>query len=165
MKPASKAKGKAASKPASSSSAKSATKAAPKKTAAKGKAKKAATPSEDEDEAESEEEKEVKKEVKKSAAKGKKKKALVIPIDEYCPLVNYKVYIDDTGLPLDASLNQTNASNNNNKFYRIQVSILVHTPTYTSAPRQLDRRLQDLDSLGPCGREGPERHSRQRHPC
>lgn len=126
VKPATKGKGKAAAakkdtKPASSSSAKSATKAAPKK-AAKGKAgAKADTPSDSEEE--EEEVKEVKKEVKKPG-KSKTKKEPVIPVDEYCPLVNYKVYIDSTGLPLDASLNQTNASNNNNKFYRIQVGSL-----------------------------------------
>jgi hypothetical protein len=46
---------------------------------------------------------------------------LVIPVDETCPLVHYQVYIDEDGLIYDASLNQTHASNNNNKFYRVQV--------------------------------------------
>ncbi|KAJ5625486.1 hypothetical protein N7510_001795 [Penicillium lagena] len=36
---------------------------------------------------------------------------------------NPKVYIDDTGLIWDATLNQTNASSNNNKFYRIQILV------------------------------------------
>jgi poly [ADP-ribose] polymerase len=44
-----------------------------------------------------------------------------IPLDETCPLNHYVVYIDDGGVIYDASLNQTNAGNNNNKFYRIQV--------------------------------------------
>jgi hypothetical protein len=44
-----------------------------------------------------------------------------IPLDEGCPLTTYKVYIDDDGVIYDASLNQTNATANNNKFYRIQV--------------------------------------------
>ncbi|KAI3331669.1 PARP-domain-containing protein [Xylariaceae sp. AK1471] len=46
-----------------------------------------------------------------------------IPVDEGAvrELVNYEVYIDDSGVIYDASLNQTNASNNNNKFYRIQL--------------------------------------------
>jgi len=44
-----------------------------------------------------------------------------IPRDEACPLTQYQVYIDDSGVIYDASLNQTNASNNNNKFYRLQV--------------------------------------------
>lgn len=34
---------------------------------------------------------------------------------------SYEVFIDDSGLIWDATLNQTNAANNNNKFYRIQL--------------------------------------------
>ncbi|KAI0876822.1 poly polymerase catalytic domain-containing protein [Hypoxylon argillaceum] len=46
-----------------------------------------------------------------------------IPVDEGAQreLVNYEVYIDDGGIIYDASLNQTNAGRNNNKFYRIQL--------------------------------------------
>ncbi|KAI1275993.1 poly polymerase catalytic domain-containing protein [Xylaria sp. FL0933] len=46
-----------------------------------------------------------------------------IPVDEGADnaLINYEVYIDDGGVIYDASLNQTNASNNNNKFYRVQL--------------------------------------------
>ncbi|KUJ16942.1 PARP-domain-containing protein [Mollisia scopiformis] len=44
-----------------------------------------------------------------------------IPLDETCPLAQYAVYIDGDGMIYDASLNQTNAGNNNNKFYRIQL--------------------------------------------
>jgi poly [ADP-ribose] polymerase len=44
-----------------------------------------------------------------------------IPLDEGCPLQSYRVYVDDDGMVYDASLNQTNATNNNNKFYRMQV--------------------------------------------
>lgn len=50
-----------------------------------------------------------------------KSRDMVIPIDEGCPLTGYRVYVDDDGVVYDASLNQTNASNNNNKFYRVQV--------------------------------------------
>ncbi|TFB04103.1 Poly [ADP-ribose] polymerase 2 [Trichoderma ghanense] len=60
----------------------------------------------------------------KQVAEGQfvKKKDAAIPVDEHCPLLYNQVHIDpDTGLIYDASLNQTNASNNNNKFYRIQV--------------------------------------------
>jgi poly [ADP-ribose] polymerase len=46
-----------------------------------------------------------------------------IPMDEHCPHSNYVVYIDDDGLIYDASLNQTNSGNNNNKFYKIQVHV------------------------------------------
>lgn len=48
--------------------------------------------------------------------------ALHIPVDEGCPLSSYNVHVDSgSGIIYDASLNQTNASNNNNKFYRVQV--------------------------------------------
>ncbi|KAK3616013.1 hypothetical protein LTR56_026248 [Elasticomyces elasticus] len=51
-------------------------------------------------------------------------KKLRIPVDEHCPLASYHVYIDpDDGIIYDASLNQTNASNNNNKFYRLQLLV------------------------------------------
>lgn len=75
----------------------------------------------------------VKTDVKKGAAaadanKGKAvangqvaaSKALVIPLDEGCKAQG-AVYIAPDGVIYDASLNQTNATNNNNKFYRIQV--------------------------------------------
>jgi poly [ADP-ribose] polymerase 2/3/4 len=47
---------------------------------------------------------------------------LHIPIDEGCPLATCRVYIEPSdSIIYDASLNQTNAGNNNNKFYRIQL--------------------------------------------
>lgn len=46
---------------------------------------------------------------------------LKIPVDEVCGLTHYQVYIDDDKVIYDASLNQTNAGHNNNKFYRIQL--------------------------------------------
>ncbi|KAH8672842.1 poly-ribose polymerase-like protein [Tricladium varicosporioides] len=46
---------------------------------------------------------------------------VTIPVDETCPLTHFRVYIDDKSLIYDANLNQTNASNNNNKFYRVQL--------------------------------------------
>ncbi|KAK3985736.1 putative poly polymerase 2 [Cladorrhinum sp. PSN332] len=52
-----------------------------------------------------------------------KSKDMVIPLDERCPYPNSAVYIDPAGVIYDAALNQTNASNNNNKFYRIQVLV------------------------------------------
>lgn len=49
--------------------------------------------------------------------------SLDIPIDEGVSS-SWHVFVDpDTGIIYDASLNQTNASNNNNKFYRVQVFI------------------------------------------
>lgn len=50
-----------------------------------------------------------------------KSRDIRIPVDEHCPLQGYGVYIGDDGVIWDASLNQTNAGHNNNKFYRIQV--------------------------------------------
>ena len=52
-----------------------------------------------------------------------KRKDVLVPVDEYCPYTTSKVYVDDDGVVYDAALNQTNASNNNNKFYRVQVLI------------------------------------------
>jgi poly [ADP-ribose] polymerase len=51
----------------------------------------------------------------------KKSKTVAVSVDEYCPSSTYHVYIDDDGMIWDASLNQTNASANNNKFYKVQV--------------------------------------------
>jgi poly [ADP-ribose] polymerase len=51
-----------------------------------------------------------------------KKGTSQVPLDEGCHLSGYHVFIDDDGLIWDASLNQTNASGNNNKFcMRIKV--------------------------------------------
>lgn len=64
-----------------------------------------------------------KTDVKKKAASGDPQtasKGIVVPLDEGCK-VQGTVYIAPDGVIYDASLNQTNASNNNNKFYRIQV--------------------------------------------
>ncbi|OJJ48899.1 hypothetical protein ASPZODRAFT_157407 [Penicilliopsis zonata CBS 506.65] len=49
-------------------------------------------------------------------------KSLNVPVDEACWLrTTHDVYIDDTGFIWDATLNQTNAGSNNNKYYRIQI--------------------------------------------
>ncbi|GKT99080.1 poly [Fusarium langsethiae] len=97
------------------------TKAKPKAPVKKGTKGKAAVKAEPESEPESEPE-DVKEE--KIVAEGQfiKKKDIAIPLDEHCTLPTYQVWVDpDSGLIYDASLNQTNAGNNNNKFYRIQV--------------------------------------------
>lgn len=44
-----------------------------------------------------------------------------VPLDEGCSLAGYGVHVDEDSVIWDASLNQTNAGANNNKFYRIQV--------------------------------------------
>lgn len=61
----------------------------------------------------------------KAAAIGKEQIAkswdVQVPVDEGCSLTGYGVHVDDDSVIWDASLNQTNAGHNNNKFYRIQV--------------------------------------------
>ncbi len=69
-----------------------------------------------------------------------KSRDIAIPLDEGCPLALHTVYIDPSGVIFDASLNQTNASNNNNKFYRIQ---LLHRG---------NAGFPGLDTVGPCRR-------------
>ncbi|OAA55504.1 Poly(ADP-ribose) polymerase, catalytic domain protein [Niveomyces insectorum RCEF 264] len=62
------------------------------------------------------------KKMKDESAAGKIASAtLKIPVDECCPFSNAIVYIDTDEVVWDASLNQTNSGNNNNKFYRIQI--------------------------------------------
>ena len=57
-------------------------------------------------------------------------KDLVIPMDTVAArdgrlTADFTVYIDPSGMIYDASLNQTNAMNNNNKFYHVQVNQLA----------------------------------------
>lgn len=49
------------------------------------------------------------------------KSKLVVPVDEHYPEQCSKVYQDDTGVPYDATLNQTESGKNANKFYRVQL--------------------------------------------
>ncbi|KAG8422648.1 hypothetical protein J3459_010157 [Metarhizium acridum] len=72
----------------------------------------------------------------KELSKGQflKKKDVVIPVDERCPLQTYAVYIEPrSGMIYDASLNQSSTSNNHNKFYRLQ--ILFQGSTYKTWTR------------------------------
>ncbi|EAU88494.2 poly(ADP)-ribose polymerase [Coprinopsis cinerea okayama7 len=101
------------------------TTAAPKGNA-KGKAKprsKAKVVSEDEEMEDVEDEEEEEKEptppppkMKTVIRKGK------APVDELCPLAgSHHVYVDETGVAWDATLNQTDIGRNNNKFYYCQL--------------------------------------------
>ncbi|KAI1482462.1 hypothetical protein K445DRAFT_18163 [Daldinia sp. EC12] len=99
----------------------------------------AQTPAADEEEVDQEEVKpQAKKKAKTSEAKSQiqeEKEAKVadgqiaksrdarIPLDEVADSLysDYEVYIDDDGVIFDASLNQTNSTANNNKFYRLQL--------------------------------------------
>lgn len=96
--------------------------------------------------------------LKVSTSSKKKKKAkptLVVPIDEACTLSqSHRVHIDaNDGEIFDVTLNQTNAGNNNNKFYRIQ--LLVDDDgdyrTYTRWGRVGERGQQKLLGGGDLG--------------
>lgn len=64
--------------------------------------------------------KQQKTEPKLTEAQVAKSSAVRVPLDDTCNLTMYHVYVDPgDGLIFDASLNQTNASGNNNKFYRL----------------------------------------------
>lgn len=91
-----------------------------------------------------------------------KDKSTVLPIDEFCQLQGYQVYIDQsTGMIYDASLNQTHASRNNNKFYRDQVGNLRSTgdekiySVYCALTllRLFSTQLPKTTGLGPVGAE------------
>lgn len=82
-----------------------------------------------------------------------KSKKITVPVDEYCTSPSYDVYIDDNGLIWDASLNQTNASANNNKFYKVQVGKSGSNGTasvnmHAAATKSQWHALPDLDSVG-----------------
>ncbi|RYN44006.1 hypothetical protein AA0112_g166 [Alternaria arborescens] len=64
----------------------------------------------------------IKEDAKVGDGQNAKSKQIAISVDEFCPLANYQVYIDNSdGTIYDASLNQTNSSANNNKFYIAQI--------------------------------------------
>lgn len=59
----------------------------------------------------------IKEEAKVGDGQNAKSKSMSVPVDEYCPLGHYQVYIDPDGTIYDASLNQTNSGHNNSKKY------------------------------------------------
>lgn len=72
-----------------------------------------------------------KKAKREITARKAKIQSLAIPVDESCPLSSVAVvYVDARGVIWDASLNQTNSVQNNNKFYRIQVGALPYLYQY-----------------------------------
>jgi poly [ADP-ribose] polymerase len=64
---------------------------------------------------------------KPKTALATKHKGGYIPQDEGVNAPTHQVYVGPDGTIYDASLNQTNSSNNNNKFYRIQVCNVSHS--------------------------------------
>ncbi|RVD82557.1 uncharacterized protein DFL_006979 [Arthrobotrys flagrans] len=95
--------------------------------AKKRKAKKEESEDEDMDEEEEEEEEEEEDADPvvddEEAAERERQKGYKAPVDEMCGLrySGYKVYEDSDHVKYDASLNQTNIGNNNNKFYILQL--------------------------------------------
>lgn len=57
----------------------------------------------------------IKEDAKVGDGQNAKSKQIAIPIDEYCPLRSYQVFMVSDGTIYDASLNQTNAGANNSK--------------------------------------------------
>jgi poly [ADP-ribose] polymerase 2/3/4 len=75
---------------------------------------------------------------KQTATKGSvANKALVnVPVDDWCDLKgSHSVYQADDGTVYDVTLNQTNAGQNNNKFYRIQLLEGVNQKDYRTWTR------------------------------
>jgi poly [ADP-ribose] polymerase len=95
----------------------------------------------------------IKENAKVGDGQNAKSTKIAISVDEYCPLASYQVFIDDDGTIFDASLNQTNAGANANKFYKVQVgfntkSLHDRILTVLATPKRFRLRLQDLDALG-----------------
>lgn len=90
-----------------------------------------------------------------SDAQFAKAKNLLVHVDEECQMPSYQVHIDSDGIIYDAALNQTNAGNNNNKFYKIQVCrrrLCSHASCPVLMLSALDERarLPHIHSLGSC---------------
>ncbi|CAH0040663.1 unnamed protein product [Clonostachys solani] len=118
----------------------------PKATKAKGKskAKAKAEPEVKDDEFEEE----------KVVAEGQfmKKKGIEIPVDSHSPhFFDHKVYVDpDSGMIWDASLNQTNASHNNNKWGRVGEtgqSATLPEGTLENAIKGFEKKFKDKSGL------------------
>ncbi|KAH2980727.1 hypothetical protein KXW58_002546 [Aspergillus fumigatus] len=71
---------------------------------------------------------------KQKAAQKASTKSLNVPVDEGCTMPG-AVFIEDSGLIWDATLNQTNSAHNNNKFYRIQLLVDTSGTTYKTWTR------------------------------
>lgn len=122
--------------------------------------KKKATAADDDDDDDDAKDDKVEEEETKKVAEGQfiKKKDAVIPLDEHCPEQDRTVHVDpDTGMIYDASLNQSNSSHNNNKFYRVQVQrnfspslIVTRLTGYACSARLLKQEegLRHVDKMG-----------------
>lgn len=98
---------------------------------------------------------------KKGKAKAKPKEIQVPVDDAFSEDVNAQVYVSDDGTIYDASLNQTNVGDNNNKFYFLQLlfcrkcgSFFTHTrwgrvgefgQSKTVGPTDEDKAMTEFD--------------------
>jgi poly [ADP-ribose] polymerase len=85
-------------------------------------------------------------------------KRIFVPQDEGVNSPSHQVYVGPDGTIYDASLNQTNSSNNNNKFYRIQVgttplmsSLCMMTNHVLGSPSAFHRCGFHVDEMGQSG--------------
>ncbi|OOQ89951.1 putative poly(ADP)-ribose polymerase PARP [Penicillium brasilianum] len=92
----------------------------------------------EEDDAEAEDKAKVNKKQKNSQKASSK--SLIVPVDETFMyekpnFKNPQVYIEKSGLIWDATLNQTNSTANNNKFYRIQILTTADNKSFVAWTR------------------------------
>ena len=103
-------------------------------------------------------------EEEKPVAEGQflKKTGASIPVDSCWMSPGYQVHVGDDGMIWDASLNQSNSANNNNKFYVLQVSP-HHQPCNSEGSNFVDssptkvKHVQGLVQMGSCWRKRAER--------
>jgi poly [ADP-ribose] polymerase 2/3/4 len=101
----------------------------------KGRKRKRADPSDDEDDAIMDSAPQTQKQTAKQGSAAKKA-PVNVPVDDWCHLKgSHSVYQADDGTVYDVTLNQTNAGQNNNKFYRIQLLESVNKKNYRTWTR------------------------------
>lgn len=108
----------------------------------------------------------------------KAKPVLKIPVDEVVATAGFfTVFVDDNGLAWDATLNQSNSSDNNNKFYKLQVLVdrggaiqcwtrwgrvgekgqfkMLGTGDLDGAKREFEKKFKDKNGNTWANRDGP----------
>jgi poly [ADP-ribose] polymerase 2/3/4 len=101
----------------------------------KGKKRKRADPSDDEDEVVVDSAPQSKKQIAQNGSAARNN-LVNVPVDDLCNLKgSHTVYQADDGTIYDVTLNQTNAGQNNNKFYRIQLLVAVNKKDYRTWTR------------------------------
>jgi poly [ADP-ribose] polymerase 2/3/4 len=104
-------------------------------TTSKTKKRKRKEPSDDEDEQTGDSTGQPKQQVSVNGPPSKTA-SVNVPVDDWCSLSgSHRVYQGDDGTIYDVTLNQTNAGNNNNKFYRIQLLVGANGQDYRTWTR------------------------------